>query len=95
MKTGMTLEQATKGLTVHEVRIIQRHYEAPLERLSGTEITAATTWAYMVRDGVKPGDAWKQVDGMSLDDLGNAFEDESPVLMEGDPQHSKSGTDEA
>lgn len=94
--TNMTLTEAMKGLTVAEVRTIERHFGRTFDSgdLSGTDLTVAVIWAHERRRllGQEDRPNWESFDDWTLGQLEEYFRPEEFEIDPSEPE-GESGKD--
>lgn len=85
--SNISLNEALEGLTVGEVRSIERHYGKTLEGgdISGTDLTVGVAWAYERRSALATSVSlpdWGSFDSWTMKQLNGYF---SPEEIEVDP----------
>lgn len=90
--TKLSVQGALEGLTVGEVRAVERRFEGGIDKLTGTELTAGLMWAYERRRflagelDVKP--EWPDVEGWTVKQINEYFaaeddDEDDPETAEG------------
>lgn len=92
----ISVKEAVEGLTVGEVRVIERHFQKEMNDLSGTEQTVATVWAYERRRTLGTGEGrpdWDDFDNWTMKQLGEYFADEEIELDPSNPETNEGKDD--
>ena len=87
-----SLTESIEGLTVGEVRAIERHYGRSLDggQLSGTDLTVAVIWAMERRRALSEGQAklpaWESFDAWTMKQVNGYFAAEAIEPDPADPE---------
>lgn len=93
--TEQSLTEAIEGLTVGEVRVIERHYGKSLDsgQLSGTDLTVAVIWSLERRRALtenRPRPDWRDFDSWTMKQVNGYFAPE-PVEVDDDAPETPAG----